>query len=129
MNWGMISFEVPLKRYPVTYNGQPLQYAALASQKNYCSLYLSCVYQDSEAHSQLKKAFADAGLKLNIGKSCIRFRDESKLPLPAIGNIITNTTPARFIRIYESARRYSGRYGTSRCAGHDGPVSGRIRAI
>ena len=44
MNWGMISWEIPLERYPKTYNKQPLMYAALASQKNYMSLYLMCVY-------------------------------------------------------------------------------------
>ena len=40
MQFGMIGYVIPLERYPVTYNGQALQYAALASQKNYMSLYL-----------------------------------------------------------------------------------------
>ena len=39
MNWGMITYEVPLETYPNTYNGKPLMYAALASQKNHMSIY------------------------------------------------------------------------------------------
>ena len=46
MQFGMIGYVIPLERYPVTYNGQALQYAALASQKNYMWLYLMNVYSD-----------------------------------------------------------------------------------
>ena len=46
MNWGMISYEIPLERYPDTYNGQPLSYMALAAQKNHYALYLMCFYGD-----------------------------------------------------------------------------------
>jgi len=102
MNWGMICYEIPLKRYPNTYNGQPLGCAALASQKNYCSLYLSCVYQDSAALKKLKAAFAKAGLKPNMGKCCIRFQDPTDLPLDTIGTLIGETSPDDLIRIYES---------------------------
>src|SRR4029078_6325705 len=48
MNWGAISYEVPLERYPTTYNGQPLSFAALAAQKNHYALYLMCVHEGSE---------------------------------------------------------------------------------
>ena len=41
MNWGMITYQVPLSTYPETYNKQPLMYAALASQKNHMAVYLS----------------------------------------------------------------------------------------
>ena len=44
MNWGMITYQVPLFTYPDTYNGEPLMYARLASQKNYMAGYLSAVY-------------------------------------------------------------------------------------
>jgi len=43
INWGMIAYEVPLERYPNTYNKEPLGYACLAAQKNHCALYLNCV--------------------------------------------------------------------------------------
>lgn len=104
MNWGMIVYEIPLKTYPDTYNGQPLGIAALASQKNYCSLYLNCVYQDRDSRAELKKAFADAGLKLDMGKCCIRFQKADELPLKLIGKLIAATPPKVFIREYEAAR-------------------------
>ncbi len=46
MNWGMISYEIPLERYPDTYNGQPLLFAALANQKRHMAVYLHCIYAD-----------------------------------------------------------------------------------
>src|SRR5687767_4872060 len=48
MNWGMITYELPLERYPDTYNGQPLMYAAVAAQKHYYAVYLTGLYQDPE---------------------------------------------------------------------------------
>ena len=44
MNWGMITYQVPLETYPDTYNGKPLMYAALASQKNHMAVYLTGIY-------------------------------------------------------------------------------------
>ncbi len=105
MNWGMISYEVPLERYPNTYNGQPLSYAALAAQKNYFALYLMCVYQDPNQEAWLKKAFKKAGKKLDMGKSCVRFRKVEDLPLHVIGKIVASTTPEEFIARYEASRK------------------------
>src|ERR1051326_8619672 len=56
MSWGMIGWEVPLERYPDTYNGQPLLYAALAAQKNYTALYLNCVYASQDRMERLRAA-------------------------------------------------------------------------
>lgn len=50
MNWGMIVYQVPLERYPDTYNRQPLMYAALASQKNYMSLFRLLCAGDGQPH-------------------------------------------------------------------------------
>src|SRR5690606_35123491 len=74
MNWGMISYEVPLARYPDTYNKQPLAYAALAAQKNHYALYLNCVHAGDDREAALREAFAAAGKKLDMGKSCVRFK-------------------------------------------------------
>lgn len=71
MNWGMISYEVPLERYPKTYNKQPLNYAALAAQKNNYTLYLMCAYNGSMQEGWLQEQFAAAGKKLDMGKSCL----------------------------------------------------------
>jgi uncharacterized protein DUF1801 len=105
MSWGMISYEIPLPRYPETYNGQPLGFAALAAQKNYNALYLMCVYASPAHARKLREAFRAAGKKLNMGKSCIRFRSADDLPLDAIGRIIASVPPGAFIAQYEASRQ------------------------
>ena len=104
IGYGMIVWFIPLERYPETYNKQPLGYAALAAQKNYNSLYLNCVYASKERTEQLKQASAAAGKKLDMGKSCIRFKQADDLPLDVIREEIGSTAPDEFIRIYEEAR-------------------------
>jgi hypothetical protein len=104
IGYGMIGWTIPLERYPNTYNRQPLAYAGLAAQKNYNSLYLNCVYASKEHAERLKSSFADAGKKLDMGKSCIRFKRAEDLALDAIGDAIAATTPDEFIKIYEEAR-------------------------
>ena len=104
MGYGMIAYNVPLERYPETYNGQPLCYAAIAAQKNHYSLYLTCVYQGADDSDWLKNEFVWAGKKLDMGKSCVRFKSLDDLPLPAIGELIARTTPERFIAQYEASR-------------------------
>jgi uncharacterized protein YdhG (YjbR/CyaY superfamily) len=105
MNWGMIAYEVPLKRYPDTYNSQPLCYAGLAAQKNHMSLYLMPVYGDPKAAARLKDAFKAAGKKLDMGKSCIRFKRADDLPLEAIGDLVAAVPVDAFIKYAEAARR------------------------
>lgn len=105
MQYGMIGYYIPLKDYPNTYNGQPLGIASLASQKNHLSLYLMCVYMDATLLMQLKNGFQDAGLKLNMGKSCIRFTSADALPLHVIGKIIADVPPNKYIALYEESRR------------------------
>jgi len=104
MNWGMISYEIPLERYPDTYNGKPLGYVALAAQKNHNALYLMSIYMDEERQQWLKEQFEEAGKKLDMGKSCIRFKKPGDLPLEAIGKVIGETTPEQFIETYERSR-------------------------
>lgn len=104
MGYGMMGWEVPLDRYPDTYNGQPLAYAGLASQKNYLSLYLMGAYIDPVETRKLKDAFKAAGLKLDMGKSCIRFQRAEDLPLEAIGQLISRWPLAEYIEAYEAVR-------------------------
>ena len=104
MNCGMISWEIPLERYPKTYNKQPLMYAALASQKNYISLYLMCVYTHSGAQTEFERRFKESGKKLNMGKSCVRFKKVDDLPLDLIAETIASTSVDEYIRSYETAR-------------------------
>lgn len=105
MNYGMIGWVIPLDRYPDTYNQQPLTYAGLAAQKNGNSLYLNGVYASAESTERLRDAAAAAGKKLDMGKSCIRFRAASALPLDSISDEIASATPDQFIAIYEASRQ------------------------
>ena len=104
MNWGMISWEIPLERYPKTYNKQPLMYAALASQKNYMSLYLMCVYAHEGRHAEFERRFKESGKNLNMGKSCVRFKKVDDLPMDLIAETIASTSVDEYIRSYEAAR-------------------------
>lgn len=105
INWGAITYQVPLKKHPDTDNGQPLCYAALASQKNYCSLYLMRPYADPKQRRFLEQSFARAGKKLDMGKSCIRFRRLEDLPLQTIAELIASTTPDQWIAAAAAARK------------------------
>jgi len=99
---GMLTYQVPLERYPDTYNGQPLAYLALASQKNYCALYLMGAYMEPSLVEKLKDAFAKAGKKMDMGKSCLRFRSADDLPLDGVGKVIAAIPPAKFIAMHEA---------------------------
>jgi hypothetical protein len=105
MNWGMISYEIPLEDYPDTYNGQPLGYLALAAQKRYYSLYMMGVYGDPEQEAKLEEGFEEAGKKLDMGKSCLRFRKLEDIPLDVIGELVASTPPQVMIAQYEKSRK------------------------
>ncbi len=104
MSWGMISYEIPFSRYPATYNRKPLCYAALASQKNHMALYLMCAYADSTQARLLHEGFEKTGKKLDMGKSCIRFRTIDDLPLDVIGAAVRSTPVDDYIAYYEATR-------------------------
>jgi hypothetical protein len=104
-NWGMISYEIPLERYPNTYNRQPLSVIALAAQKNYYALHLMCVYGDPQREAWLREAFQQAGKKLDMGKACLRFRRLDDLPLDVIRQLVAGVTPEAYIARYEQVRQ------------------------
>ncbi len=104
MNWGMISWEVPLERYPDTYNGQPLVYAGLAAQKNYTALYLNCVYASGERTERMRADWAAAGRKLDMGKSCLRFKRAEDVAEVVLAETIRSIPVERFIAEYEAGR-------------------------
>jgi hypothetical protein len=101
--WGMLCYGIPLARYPHTYNGQPLGYVALAAQKDKYSLYLLGAYMDPVRDAALREAFAARGLKLDMGKSCLRFASLADLHLPAIARSIAGMRVDQYIELYERA--------------------------
>ena len=105
ISYGMIAYVIPLARYPDTYNGQPLTLAALASQKNYMSLYLMCVYHGTPIAAWFKDEFRKTGRKLDMGKSCIRFKRLEDLPLDLVGRTIARVSVQDYIAVYEKARK------------------------
>ena len=104
LSWGMISWEVPLSRYPTTYNKQPLAFVALAAQKNHYALYLMCAYADSSQEAALRKAYAQAGKKFDFGKSCLRFKGLDDLLAEPVGELIAGTPVEAHIAHYEASR-------------------------
>lgn len=104
MQNGMISYVIPLPRYPKTYNKQPLAYVSLAAQKNYLSIYLMGVYGDPEMESWFVRRYRDSRKRLDMGKSCVRFQTLDGLPLDLVGEAIARTLVEDFIQLYESTR-------------------------
>jgi uncharacterized protein YdhG (YjbR/CyaY superfamily) len=104
MNWGMITYQVPLATYPETYNGEPLLYAALASQKKHMAVYLSAIYADEDERNAFEQAYRATGKRFDVGKSCVRFRRLDDLPLDVIGDAIGQVPVDRFIETYEAGR-------------------------
>ena len=120
LQFGMIAYVIPLERYPETYNKQPLQYAALASQKNYMSLYLMNIYGDPETQQWFVDEYRASGKKLDMGKSCVRFNKLEDLPVDLIGEAIARTSVGDFIKLYEALvnlKLYSGESPVNGCSG------------
>ena len=105
MQYGMIGYVIPLQTYPVTYNGQPLEYIALASQKNYMSLYLMNIYGDKDTEQWFANSYRASGKKLDMGKSCVRFKKLEDLPLDLVAEAVARTSVDEFIERYEASRR------------------------
>jgi len=113
IQYGMIGYYVPHSIYPAGYHcdpRQPLPFAALASQKNYMSLYLMCVYGAPEHENWFRDAWLKTGKKLNMGKSCVRFKKIDDVPLDVIGKAVKRVPVKKFIEHYEAAIKNSGRH-------------------
>lgn len=114
MNWGAITWVVPLSKFPDTYNGQPLTYAALASRKGGVSLYLMAVYGNTERAAAFKEAFKRDGKKLDMGQACVRFKTLDDLSLDGVKLAITTATPDEYIHWYVMSRAVRGPGGLGR---------------
>jgi uncharacterized protein YdhG (YjbR/CyaY superfamily) len=105
MNWGMITYQVPLSVYPETYNKKPLMYAALASQKNHMAVYLMAIYMNEDRRNAFEKEYLTTGKRYDAGKSCVRFRKLDDLPLDLISKAISSMGVDEFILQVEMARK------------------------
>jgi hypothetical protein len=102
--FGMIGWSVPLERFPDTYNGQPLSYVALAAQKRYYSLYLNSVYAGSVEQDEFRRRWEATGRKLDMGKSCVRFKRLDDLDLDLVSEVVASTSTDAFIQQYKQTR-------------------------
>jgi hypothetical protein len=102
--YGMLVYQVPLADYPKTYNGQPMMYAALASQKRHMSLYLMAVYGDEGQRASFEAAYKATGKRLDMGKACVRFAKLGDLPLDVVGDAIAAVPPKLFLARVEAVQ-------------------------
>lgn len=105
MDWGMINYEIPLETYPVTYNKKPLSVMSLAAQKHHYALYLHGVYCDEKLHESFTKEAEKEVGKLNMGKSCLRFKNLSSFPNRSVGKVVSKVTPEMYIKCYEKYKK------------------------
>ena len=122
MEYGMIYYSIPLTRFPETYNGHPLCYAGLAAQKNHYAVYLMGAYGDGSNLATLKAGFEKAGKKLDMGKSCVRFKSLDDVALDAIGESIASMSVDDFIAMYERSRLMT-KAGQNKVAAKKSPAS------
>ena len=105
MQYGMISFVIPHSSYPAGYHCNPsdaLPFMSLASQKNFVAVYHMGVYSDPAIYKWFTEAYSKSGAgKLDMGKSCIRFKKMETIPFELIGELSKKITPAQWIATYE----------------------------
>jgi len=104
MRWGMITYEVPLETYPDTYNGKSLMFAALAAQKRHLALYLTNVAFVRGGEEAFKTKYLATGKKLDMGRSCLRFKHADNLATDVIAESINSMPVDEFLRKYEESR-------------------------
>jgi len=102
--FGMISWVVPLERFPDTYNGQPLGYVSLAAQKRQFSLYLMGLYSSVENELDFRERWTASGRKLDMGKACLRFRRLEELDLDLVAEAVSSTGVEDYLELYVRAR-------------------------
>jgi hypothetical protein len=104
LGYGALTYAIPLETFPDTYNKQPLAIACLAAQKHYNSLYLMGAYGDPKQRKALEDGFRKAGKKLDMGKSCVRFKTVDDLPMDVIAKAIAAIPADKYIKFYEASR-------------------------
>jgi hypothetical protein len=109
MNYGMLGYVVPHSIYPKGYHCDsklPLPFMGLASQKNNISFYHMGIYADKKLLDWFISEYPKhVKSKLDMGKSCIRFKKMNEIPYALIGELVGKLTPEKWIEIYESSFR------------------------
>ncbi len=106
MQYGMIGYYVPHSLFPAGYHcapKQPLPFVNLASQKNFMSLYCMALYGSPAEEAKFREDYSKAGKKLDMGKSCIRFKRVEDLALDVIAKFLKRMTAKKYIAFYQAA--------------------------
>lgn len=110
MNYGMIGYVVPHALYPKGYHckpSDPLPFMNIASQKNFIAVYHMGLYADPDLLKWFTQEFAkNSTKKLDMGKSCIRFKKVDEIPFQLIGALAAKMTPSQWIDLYEKHVRH-----------------------
>ena len=106
MNYGMIGYVVPHSIYPKGYHCSPelpLPFVNIASQKNFIAVYHMGIYSDEKLLNWFVEEFPKhSKAKLDMGKSCIRFKKMDQIPYDLIGELLTKMTVNQWIERYDS---------------------------
>lgn len=106
MNYGMIGYVVPHSKYPNGYHcnpKDPLPFMNVASQKNSINIYHMGIYGDPKLFKWFQEAHAKASpKKLDMGKSCIRYKKPEDIPFQLIGELASKVSMEKWIEMYES---------------------------
>lgn len=103
--YNMISYVVPLSYYPKGYHvtkGTPLPYFAIAKQKHFYALYHMGYYAKPEIFEEFSSQYESKYGKLDMGKSCLRFKKEEKIPFDLLVNLLSKISVDEYIRFYEA---------------------------
>lgn len=112
MQYGMIGYFVPHSVYPPGYHcdpKQPLPFMSIASQKNHMAIYMFCIYSSPAEQQWFHDAWARTGKKLDMGKSCVRFKKVEDLALDVVGKAVKRAPVKKFIAHYEATLGHAGR--------------------
>lgn len=105
MSYGMLGYVVPHSMYPAGYHCNPklpLPFINLASQKNFIAIYHMGIYMDKNLFDWFTTEYAKySKTKLDMGKSCIRFKKIDQIPFQLIGKLVSKITPQQWITLYE----------------------------
>jgi len=108
MSHGMIGYVVPHEVYPAGYHcdpAQPLPFLSIAAQKGAITLYHMGLYADPELLAWFTAEYARRDLgRLDMGKSCVRFKKPDRIPLDLVGELVGRMPAARWIELYDASR-------------------------
>ena len=105
MDWGVITYAVPLTTLPDTYNGKPLCYAAIAAKKDSYTIYLMAPYGNPAQKKWMAEEFTKRGKRLNMGGSCLHLKSLDDIPLDVVGKVIASVPMDKYISHYRESRK------------------------